>query len=185
MKKSLFNFGFFVFLAMLSIILPAYVLLSGSATLIPLVKAGAAFTAATPIIGFVVVAGFLACATSKVNSRRLQASSALIKTRDQVKSLSAFRSYSALARLLIGAVLMLALGLPDFAGLYVAALVAVLCAVGLLERFYDKNTHKPFVVTDDGKTFISDAVVRSAKHDETMGMLNRANKARDVGFGDS
>lgn len=133
MKKSLFNLVAFAVLVCLSIVVPVYVLLTGSATFMPLVTAGVAVStfAGVGAFGFVMLSVHLA-----ENKQNVPSHKELVKLRDYSAKLPMWRKLATLTRYVTQAVLLLALGSPLSAGFVVAALVGVFLASGMIDSYF-------------------------------------------------
>lgn len=133
MKKSLFNLVAFAVLVCLSIVVPVYVLLTGSATFMPLVTAGVAVStlAGVGAFGFVMLSVHLA-----ENKQNVPSHKELVKLRDYSAKLPMWRKLATLARYVTQAVLLLALGSPLSAGFVIAALVGVFLASGMIDSYF-------------------------------------------------
>lgn len=133
MKKSLMNMGFFVLLVALSVLLPTYVLLTGSATFMPLVTAGVVISAVAGIgsFGFTMLAVYLAEKRQNVASHK-----ELVKLRDYSAKLPLWRKLSVVVRYAIQSVLLLALGSPLSAGFVFASMIGVFLASGMIDSYF-------------------------------------------------
>lgn len=154
MKKSLFGLCLFVFVAFLSVVLPAYILLSGSATLMPLVKFGAVLVSASGAIGLLCtgILTFFAVHRKSVGAHRQ-----LVSLYEKLGKVKAWRESLAAARTLIQIALLLALGQAVLAGFVVAGFVGVLLGRGLIHRYIDQVT--PFKVDAD-RVYINSAFIK-------------------------
>lgn len=157
MKKSLFNLVAFAVLVCLSIVVPVYVLLTGSATFMPLVTAGVAVStfAGVGAFGFVMLSVHLA-----ENKQNVPSHKELVKLRDYSAKLPMWRKLATLARYVTQAVLLLALGSPLSAGFVIAALVGVFLASGMIDSYFARlprlNEYQVDTARDkDGKFYAS------------------------------
>lgn len=170
MKRSLFNFGWFVFLVCLTVALPVYVLMSGSATLLPMVLFGAAVSAMGGIVGFLGVAALVFAAEKMQSVGAHEQLSSLYLT---LSKLPAWRVVFLVLRYLAQFVLLLALAEPIWAGIVLTGLVGALLGQGLINAYTNRVT--PFKVKGN-RTFINSAFVKSGS---ALGLKVR----RDSGFG--
>lgn len=143
MKKSLFNLASFVFLAFLSVIVPAYILATGSATLLPVAQFGAAFAG----LGGLALAGFGAAMVYRAERRAdITAHASLIKTHEILSGIPDWRKVAVLVLYAIQFVILLAIGSPVFAAYALAGLVGVLIHRGMLESYVSRLPKSKFIV---------------------------------------
>lgn len=154
MKSSLFNFGWFVFLACLTMVLPVYVLMSGSATMLPLVIFGAAVSAIGGIVGFGCTAALIFMAEKR---QSVGANKQLVALHATLSKLPAWRNTFLVFRYLVQFVLLIALAEPVWGVLVVSGLVGVLLGQGLISSYMKRVT--PFKV-DGNRTFINSALIQ-------------------------
>lgn len=132
MKKSLFNLVSFVFLAFLSVFVPAYILATGSATLLPVAQFGAALAG----LAGLGLAGFGAAMVYRAERHAdITAHVSLIKTHALLSGIPAWRKVAALVRHAIQFVLLMAVGSPVFATYAFAGLVGFLIHRGMLDAY--------------------------------------------------
>lgn len=153
MKSSIFNFGCFVFLTCLTVLLPAYVLMTGSASLMPLVLAGVV-VAAVPTIWGMTCTCILVFMAEKKSSTEAHAS--LKRVYAVLSAIRPWRTWFTVSRYVAQAVLLLALAEPLAAGFVIAGIVAYFIGIGVTESYIARVT--PFKVQGD-RTYINSALV--------------------------
>lgn len=135
MKKSVFGLAWFVFVTMLSIFVPAYVLITGSATLMPVVMAGVAVTLVGGIGAFAFAMASIYAAEKK---QSVKAHEFMVSLNRENNLIPLWRKLFLVARFLIQAVLLLALGSTVAAGLVISSLVAVVLVDGMIEAYFSR-----------------------------------------------
>ena len=146
MKKSLFNLVSFVFLAFLSVFVPAYILATGSATLLPVAQFGAALAG----LGGLALAGFGAAVVYRAERRAdIRAHASLVNTHTLLSGIPAWRKVAVLVRHAIQFVLLMAVGSPVFAAYALAGLVGLLIYRGMLESYVSRLPKSKFAVSAD------------------------------------
>lgn len=144
MKKSLFNLASFVFLAFLSVFVPAYILATGSATLLPVAQFGAAFAG----LAGLGLAGFGAAMIFRAERYAdIKAHESLTSTGKLLSGIPQWRQYVVIARHAIQFVLLMAVGSPVFAAYALAGLVGILIHRGMLESYVSRLPKNKFAVS--------------------------------------
>lgn len=144
MKKSLFNLVSFVFLAFLGVFVPAYILATGSATLLPVAQFGAVLAG----LGGLALAGFGAAMVYRAERRAdITAHASMIKTHALLSGIPAWRKVAVLVRHAIQFVLLMAVGSPAFAAYALAGLVGILIHRGMLDAYISRLPKSKFAVS--------------------------------------
>lgn len=156
MKKSLFNLCWFVFLTFLSIVVPAYILMTGTATLLPFVTFAAGVLAGGAIGSALAISAAIFLAEKRQN---VDAHKMLMQVYTGLEALPAWRNVFLIVRLSVFAALLLALSEPVAAGYAVAALVSALVVKGLVSSYVGRVT--PFKVRGN-RTYMDSAFIEKA-----------------------
>lgn len=132
MMKSLISLGAFVLLVCLSVLVPAYILATGTATLLPVAQFGAVLT-------MVAGAGAAAFGAAMIRSAEVGASVEAHSRITAVKSIldgaPMWRQVFAFVRPVLQAVLLLAIGMPVFAAFAASGAVCLLIHKGMLDAY--------------------------------------------------
>ena len=158
MKKSLFAVAMFVFLAALSVVVPAYILATGTATLLPFAQFGAALVG----LGGAGLFGFGAAMIWRADRRAdITAHQSMVKTRTLLAGIPLWRKAFVVLRTVLQVALLLAIGQPLFAAFALVGLVGVLAHRGMLQAYFDRlpasgrNYSVKTAQGNDGKLYAS------------------------------
>lgn len=158
MKKSLFTLAAFVLLTALSVFVPAYILATGTATLMPFAQFGACLIAFGG-------SGLLAFGAAMIwrSERRadIVAHQSLLQTKTLLSGIPLWRKAFVIIRGAVQFALLLAIGQPVFAALALAGLVGILAHRGMLQAYFERlpasnlNYSAKTAQGNDGKLYAS------------------------------
>lgn len=135
MNKSLFTLATFVLLTALSVFVPAYILATGTATLMPFAQFGACLLA----FGGSGLLAFGAAMIWRAERRAdIVAHQSLSQTKALLSGIPLWRKAFVIVRGLIQVALLLAIGQPVFAALALTGTVGILAHRGMLQAYFDR-----------------------------------------------
>lgn len=167
MKKSLAAFSAWALILALSVFVPLYILLTGTASLMPFAQAGAV---AVCVIGLFLAAGAAALIVRAERKADISAHASLVKSKDAFSTFPLWRSVFVFLRTITQAVLLLALGEPLFAAFAIAGLIFMVTHKGMLDAYFDRLPRTTgykvnLAQGNDGKMYVAGFGCSDARHD--------------------
>jgi len=135
MKKSLAAFSAWALILALSVFVPIYILLTGTASLMPIAQFGAVLAGLAGVIVACLVAATIRKAERQAD---ISAHQALTKTRDLLEGKPLWKSGFVILRYLLQVLLLLALGQPLFAAFALSGFVGIVLHRGMLDAYFDR-----------------------------------------------